>query len=326
MFKRFVCFVLCFVAIGGLFLTPTQAFAASNEDITYVWGFSNDQYYKVTKDNAPLRAKASNSGKTIARLEKGQLVKVTEVFRTIKLTQWLKVSYFSNGKLKTGYLFAGNARKHNVNVNAMRTYAAELFDSSPIYNAWGITRVQAMDLANSATTKADVKSKLNAFLRTKLDNNLEKPLSTSNFQNTTYYYFRYVEKGTVKRCLGSFKRTGGCTWFCFNRYKTINGVDIAFKGYGGGGDAQYWDNRIDTEYFQKIKVTAMKDGLTNAIGVDNQGSSGRGHVVFIELVDGSTVYFSHGWYKSGKFTCRLEKTTVSDFAKTFEAVLVPKAA
>lgn len=326
MFKKIMSFVLCICSLVGLLaLNPTTVSAASSksEDITFIWGCSNDTYYCVTKDKTPLRTSASDSESIIVKLDKGDLVKVTGTVRTWKTTQWLKVSYFSDGKVRTGYLYSGNAKKHNVNVNGMRTYASELYDECSIYADWGITRVQAMDLANTASSKAGVKNNLMAALKSKLEKAVGKSMDVSSYKTKTRYTYT-DSNGVVRKNWGLYEKSGGCTWYAFNRFLEINGTGLMFKG-AGGGNAKNWDERINTSYFSKINATKLKNQTINAVAVDNEGSRGYGHVAYIELVLDGYVYYSHGWYTNGKFTSRLEKKSLKDFAKTFETVLIPNS-
>lgn len=321
--KSVVSFVLLVSTLGILVLNPTTASAATiKSDLTFVWGFRNDTYYRVSKDNAPLRRSASDSGSIITWLDKGDFVKVVGTVRTIKATRWLKVSYFSDGKVRTGYLYSGNAKKYNVNVNGMRTYAGELFDECSIYAYWGITRVQAMDLANTASSKADVKNNLMMALKSKLEKAVGKSMDVSGYKTKTRY--TYTDgNGVVRKNWGLYEKSGGCTWYAFNRYLEINGTELMFKG-AGGGDAKNWDERINTSYFSKISTAKLKNQTINAIAVDNEGSRGYGHVAFIELVLDGYVFYSHGGYTTnGAFNSRLEMKSINEFAEIFETVLIP---
>ena len=233
--EKAVCLVLCVCTLFGVFLLiPSNANAAAKKsDIAFIWGLPNETYYCVTKNKAPLRTNPSDSGDIITRLDKGDFVKVTGTVRTWKTTVWLEVFYFYNNKARTGYLYSGNAKKHSVDINGMRAYADNLFCDYNIYDNWGITRVQAMELANNASSKTGVKNNLLAELRTRLEKSVGKSMDVSSYKTKTYYTYT-DSNGIVRKNWDRYDKSGGCTWYAFNRFLEVNGEELQFKGAGGG--------------------------------------------------------------------------------------------
>ena len=69
--------------------------------------------YEITKDNAPLREKASGEAKIITRLAAGQLLSVVQVVRNDKNNNWLRIEYINaQGKITSAYMYAGNCKAH----------------------------------------------------------------------------------------------------------------------------------------------------------------------------------------------------------------------
>lgn len=68
---------------------------------------NGSEIYIVTRDNAPIREKASNKGKIIARAEKGDLIAVKRVFWTARLTRWCEVQTDTGEPL---YIYIGNCK------------------------------------------------------------------------------------------------------------------------------------------------------------------------------------------------------------------------
>ncbi len=66
--------------------------------------------YVITKNNCPIREKASNSGKIVARAKEGQLISVTRVFWTAKLTRWCEIRVANSNKKY--YIYTGNCEEH----------------------------------------------------------------------------------------------------------------------------------------------------------------------------------------------------------------------
>lgn len=312
-------------------VAPVSVFAVSsktNNGYTFIWGTSKDMYYRVTKSNAPLRESKSDSGKIIMRLEKDQLVKVIgAVEKNWKGSSWLKVQYKdSSNKVRVAYLYSGNATKYGCLVNEYREYAKRLYWTNGNYREWGISETCAMDLANYAKNKQGVEANLKYELFLRLYKAVGKSMDVSGYANKTYYSY-YDSNGVYRKNWGLYEKAGGCTWFAFNRFREINGYDLLFKG-AGGGNANTWDDRIMTNEFKKVNTSTISNGLVNAIGVDNQGSPINGvyygHVVYIELVHNGYVYYSEGWHNGSGFHSRLVKTSISNFAKIYETVIIPK--
>lgn len=93
--------------------------------------------------------------------------------------------------------------------------------------------------------------------------------------NTNFYY-------AAKHSLA-----GQCTWFCWGRAYEKTGKKLSFNGPNNG--AQWYQN-INTS---NVKKRAASLGpVTNSICSISYGKSKAGHVIFIEQVKGSTVYYT----------------------------------
>lgn len=330
--KKMMIRVFSIILVVAMFMTtvPLSVFAADSKTsngYTFVWGTGKDMYYCVSKTNAPLRESKSESGKIIMRLEKNQLVKVVAVEKNWKGNTWLKIHYKNDAnRVRGAYLYAGNATKYSCLVNEHREYAKRLYWTNGNYREWGVSETRAMDLANYARNKKCVEANLKYELFLRMYRAVGKSMDVSGYKTKTYYSY-YDSKGVYRKNWGLYEKTGGCTWFAFNRFREVNGKDLIFKG-AGGGNANTWDDRIVTNNFKKISASSITNGLMNAIGVDNQGSPiggvYYGHVVYIELVHNGYVYYSEGWYNGSGFHSRLVKTSISNFAKTYETVIIPK--
>ena len=90
------------IVLGGL---PVSAFAAS------------DTFIEVTKDNAPVRTKAYESGDVIERLEEGTILQADACWN-LKGHRWYRVE-LSDGR--SGYIYSKNVQKHEHNFNEYNT-------------------------------------------------------------------------------------------------------------------------------------------------------------------------------------------------------------
>ncbi|QXM05500.1 CHAP domain-containing protein [Crassaminicella indica] len=80
---------------------------------------------------------------------------------------------------------------------------------------------------------------------------------------------------------------GQCTWFCWGRAHEKTGKRLTFHGTNSGGQ---WYKNINTS-----NVTKRSDSLgpvTNSICSCSAQTTSAGHVIFVELVDGDTVYYT----------------------------------
>jgi hypothetical protein len=69
--------------------------------------------YEVIKDDAPLRAADHNKGTVLARLKKGQLLRVKAVRKNSKGNNWAVVEYIrADHKTARAYMYTGNITKH----------------------------------------------------------------------------------------------------------------------------------------------------------------------------------------------------------------------
>ena len=300
----------------------------TSDKFTYVFGEAADTYYKVTKANAPLRDNYYESGKVLDKLPLNTLVKVTKTVTNLVGNKWLKISYLNkSGKSCVAYLYSGNASKFGTTPNVMRKYAKEVYNKNNLYSNWGINEAEVIEKATGANSKSAVDKLMLDLLKVKLDAHVGKSMNVSSYNSKTYYSY-YDSDGIYRQNWGLYQKSGGCTWFAFNRHAQINkGKTLIFRG-AGGGNAGTWDNRIHTSYFNKFSTKDLKNGMTNLVAVDDQGSPINGvyygHVVFVEAVIDNNIYFSEGWYRSGIFHSRLVKKSINDFAKIYETVIISK--
>ena len=298
---------------------------ASLNDLTFVYGTGSDTYYRVTKNNAPLRVEAHDQGAVIVRLPKNQLVKVKSTFTTWKGTKWARVEYRNaSGKAATAYIYTGNVIRFSNKVNQMRSYAAAAYEETALFKNWKVSKAAVLEAAGTVSSTVQVDKLMNSMLKAKLDKAVGKSMDISSYNRNTYY--TYIDDAGVTRTnWGLYRIEGGCTWYAFNRYLQICGGELLFKG-AGGGNANTWDDRIVTSQFRKIPSSKLTNGTRAAVAVDNQGAPINGvyygHVAFIEAVIDGNVYYSDGWYDGG-FHSRLCKVSLKSFASTYETVILP---
>ncbi len=81
---------------------------------------------------------------------------------------------------------------------------------------------------------------------------------------------------------------GECTWFCWGRANEKCGKYICFNGGNSGGQ---WYANCDAGKSGVTKREASLGPVTNSI-CSCTGSTVHGHVIFVELVQGGTVYYT----------------------------------
>lgn len=81
-----------------------------------------------------------------------------------------------------------------------------------------------------------------------------------------------------------------CTTFCWGRAQEKCGKYITFSG---GNDGCEWYDNCCYEESDITKRPASAGPVTNSI-CSCSGSSSHGHVIFVELVNGNTVYYTEG--------------------------------
>jgi len=315
--------LLCALSLTSIF--PLSASAASVNDFTFVYGNGADTYYIVTKDNAPLRKGNTEQDGVIVRLPKGTLVKVVKVARNWKLNWWCTVKYCDkNGNEKTAYLYSDNAEKYGTSVNAMAKYAVAHYSQTSLFSYWGINQEDLIKAASKATSLKQVEEIAASLLAAKLEPRVGQKMDVSSYPSRVKYSY-YDSQGIYRKNWGAFQLTGGCTYYSFLRWRETNGYDLMFAGGPGAGHAKYWDDRIDcTRGFCKIPSSDLTNGMFNGVAVDNQGSSGKGHVAYVETVSNGYVYYSDGAY-GNSFKSQLRKKTIEKFAATFETVIFSSA-
>lgn len=98
-------------------------------------------------------------------------------------------------------------------------------------------------------------------------------ITSSHYTSSNMYYPNYY---------------GQCTWFCWGRAHEKCGKSIRFNGGNNGG--QWYDN-CNYSASGVTKRAASLGPVTNSI-CSCTGSTSAGHVIFVELVDGNTVYYT----------------------------------
>jgi surface antigen len=97
---------------------------------------------------------------------------------------------------------------------------------------------------------------------------------------------------------------GECTWYCWGRAKEKYGHVITFSKDTGreGGN---WYNLVNNFTKHEPTWTPVPDCIASF------SDSGSGHVVYIETVKGSNIYFTeaHSWCANGQ----LQKKTLTEF-------------
>lgn len=159
---------------------------------------------------------------------------------------------------------------------------------------------------------------------------LEKTGGKIDMSQWDYTYSYYDANGNY---IGKWFYDGGCTWYAFARYREVNGSEneLRFKTYGG--NANRWDQTIDTSLFD---VTYTKDAgasavKPNSIAVSNE-VSGKGdfgcHVLYIEAVvetsEGPMVYYSDGHWGDKSQNGKVDKMRMDQFIQLYECVITAK--
>lgn len=98
-------------------------------------------------------------------------------------------------------------------------------------------------------------------------------INSSHYTTSNMYYPDYV---------------GECTWFCWGRAHEKCGKSIQFTGSNNGGE---WYDNCNYSASGTRKIPANQGPVTNSI-CSCGGATGNGHVIFVERVDGNTVYYT----------------------------------
>lgn len=101
--------------------------------------------------------------------------------------------------------------------------------------------------------------------------------SSSYMSNTNMYYRADL--------------VGQCTWFCWGRAHEKKGKALSFHG---GNNGRQWYANINT--YNVTKRPAYLGPITDSICSISYGDTKPGHVVFVELVEGNTVYYTEANY------------------------------
>lgn len=102
--------------------------------------------------------------------------------------------------------------------------------------------------------------------------------------------------------------TGECTWYCWGRAYEKSGKSLSFNGSNNG--AQWYAN-VNTS--NVTKRSASSGPVKNSIASFSGGSSGNGHVIFVEDVANGYTYFTEYNYTASQ-NAKLQKIATSSFA------------
>ncbi len=109
-FTRIIATLLAALSVAACI--PAEVMAAPNYTCSSYTDCTKDggKIFVITKDNCPIREKANNSGKIVARAKKGQLISVSRVFWTAKCTRWCEIKVSNSSKKY--YIYTGNCEEH----------------------------------------------------------------------------------------------------------------------------------------------------------------------------------------------------------------------
>lgn len=106
---RFVSLVLVLVVAAGMII-PAYAVdytCSSYEECTE----GGAEVYIITKDNCPIRTEPNGDAKVAARGKTGQLISVSDVFRTKRFTKWAKINVIGSNDVL--YCHIDNIERHS---------------------------------------------------------------------------------------------------------------------------------------------------------------------------------------------------------------------
>ena len=124
--------------------------------------------------------------------------------------------------------------------------------------------------------------------------------------------------------IDGFTKSGGCTWYAYNRWNEVNGEKLVFVGRGG--NAKRWADTINKNFFNVTPTSAENSIVRNAVAVDVNGT--YGHVVYIEAVRNGMVYYSESSWSSEQanrsIAGQISAKPINEFKKTFEYIITHK--
>jgi len=147
-------------------------------------------------------------------------------------------------------------------------------------------------------------------------------INTSGYPISTYYSY-YDINGIYRQNWGLYEKSGGCTWFAFNRWKEVNGTELEFHG-AGGGNATNWDERISREHFDVLDLTSNSDPSVISRNTIANIEGDPGHVVYVEGVIDGMVYYSEGNSRNPSNPGIIQEVTIQEFLSKFDHLIVPK--
>lgn len=100
-----------------------------------------------------------------------------------------------------------------------------------------------------------------------------------------------------------------CTWYAWGRMLEVNGKAITFNGRSY---AKAWANNVTN--------CSRVDLQDKCVAVTSIGGGGYGHVVFVEHVDGTYVYYTEDNFNSST-NLKVKKETISSFKSRYTTFL-----
>lgn len=177
----------------------------------------------------------------------------------------------SGGKTYTGPGSSGYVEAGSVDAGEAVTYTGYKYNNYALieYNVGTTgTKKRAWYSANDMTLTPPPVTNLVVGQRPS-----DMDLSSSHYTTDNIYYNEY---------------SGECTWFCWGRAHEKCGKYIQFFGSNNGGE---WYDNCNYSASGTTKIPASQGPVTNSI-CSCSGSTSSGHVIFVELVDGNTVYYT----------------------------------
>ena len=144
-----------------------------------------------------------------------------------------------------------------------------------------------------------------------MENNQHIDFST--YDVNTYYT-------TASGVLGVYEKWGGCTWYAMSRYNAQNPSSEGLQFSVAGGNACNWADTINKETFNVLSTSDYNTIQSNSIGiVTSKPGYPYGHVVYIEAVSDTHVYYSDGsWGQDEATWGQVKKCSIEEFASVYD--------
>ncbi|MCZ4064381.1 dockerin type I domain-containing protein [Oxalobacter aliiformigenes] len=224
-----------------------------------------------------------------------------------KLMKNLQVG-FSNGINKTNADMNGDGKITNVDLSQLNTiangtrcgssfkkfsgYAAKKYN---VYTNSSLTRRNSYEWIDAGDYVTVLGQSGNAYLveyPTSTGVKKQRYVSKSGFtisnSNSSGISVGKVVANLNNACYKTPKNgfpEGQCTWYAKGRYCEVTGKVLDFPL---GSHAKYWGTKVK----QGNSVSVDGNVSSKSIGIRQSGGGGYGHVIFIEQVNGNTVYYT----------------------------------